>query len=215
MINYPTFFRPPWNKEKVDTLIEFWPHWGTDVVAQIIGVTNQQAKAKVDKLKLHILPKNKRKCLTCKINYQSNRRYGLNCKACGLIHRKEIRALTKKPRVIWMGDILRTLRYRSKEPCNLTLQDLMSAWDNQDGKCFYSNYELREPIFDGRGRSYKAASVDRIDSKRGYIKGNIVWCCWGCNIAKQNFDIEEFIENCKIISDNADNIRKKLKNLLS
>ena len=35
--------------------------------------------------------------------------------------------------------------------------------------------------------------IDRVDSKRGYIIGNVVPCCTTCNMAKKNFDIRKFI----------------------
>ena len=34
--------------------------------------------------------------------------------------------------------------------------------------------------------------IDRIDSSEGYIKGNVVPCCWMCNQAKSNISINDF-----------------------
>ncbi len=35
--------------------------------------------------------------------------------------------------------------------------------------------------------------IDRIDSSKGYVKNNMVPCCWGCNQAKSNRKLEEFL----------------------
>lgn len=39
---------------------------------------------------------------------------------------------------------------------------------------------------------YKLNGIDRIDSSKGYEKGNIVPCCRWCNIIKSNRSIEDF-----------------------
>jgi hypothetical protein len=44
-------------------------------------------------------------------------------------------------------------------------------------------------------RSYKYNGIDRVDSNKGYEKGNVVPCCKWCNIAKSNNTAEEFKEH--------------------
>jgi len=41
--------------------------------------------------------------------------------------------------------------------------------------------------------------VDRIDSSKGYIKGNIVSCCNMCNRMKSDFNQSEFLKQIKLI----------------
>ena len=43
--------------------------------------------------------------------------------------------------------------------------------------------------------------LDRIDSLMGYTLDNIVPCCYRCNVAKNNMEVEEFIKHCKRIVD--------------
>ena len=38
------------------------------------------------------------------------------------------------------------------------------------------------------------SGLDRVDSSKGYIHGNIVPCCGGCNWMKRNYGLEEFFE---------------------
>jgi hypothetical protein len=51
---------------------------------------------------------------------------------------------------------------------------------------------------------YKAttASLDRIDSNIGYIKGNIQWVHVKINMMKNKYTQEEFIEVCKLVAKN-------------
>lgn len=39
--------------------------------------------------------------------------------------------------------------------------------------------------------------IDRIDSSKGYIKDNIASCCYACNLAKNKFNRDEFINHCE------------------
>lgn len=41
--------------------------------------------------------------------------------------------------------------------------------------------------------------IDRIDSSKGYIRGNVLSCCKRCNIAKSDMKYDEFIEHIKRI----------------
>jgi len=41
--------------------------------------------------------------------------------------------------------------------------------------------------------------VDRIDSSKGYIKGNVVSCCTMCNRMKSDFNQKEFIKQIELI----------------
>lgn len=49
-------------------------------------------------------------------------------------------------------------------------------------------------------------SVDRIDSNKGYIKGNIVICEDKINVMKSNLSIKEFKERIVNIYNNLNNI---------
>lgn len=50
--------------------------------------------------------------------------------------------------------------------------------------------------------TFKYNGIDRIDSKKGYIKGNVVTCCKKCNIAKSDMTYKEFIEHIRKIYKN-------------
>jgi hypothetical protein len=47
------------------------------------------------------------------------------------------------------------------------------------------------------------ASLDRIDSSKGYIKGNVQWVHKDINLMKWNLDQSHFIKMCKLVSETA------------
>ena len=43
--------------------------------------------------------------------------------------------------------------------------------------------------------SYRYNGIDRVDSKIGYVEGNIVPCCEKCNFMKSNLEVDVFLEH--------------------
>lgn len=41
--------------------------------------------------------------------------------------------------------------------------------------------------------AYIMNGLDRVDSSKGYIRGNVVPCCWTCNERKKAMSVEEFL----------------------
>lgn len=48
--------------------------------------------------------------------------------------------------------------------------------------------------------SQQTASLDRIDSSKGYVEGNVQWLHKDVNVAKQDKSDEEFVEMCKKVA---------------
>lgn len=70
------------------------------------------------------------------------------------------------------------------------------AWEKyiEQGKiCALTGLEL---VFSKKNQS---ASLDRIDSTKGYVKGNIQWVHRDLNTMKWNFKIDYFVELCKLV----------------
>lgn len=83
---------------------------------------------------------------------------------------------------------------------------LWNLYIKQNRKCSLSGLE----IYFVRDRSSQrscaqTASLDRIDSKKGYIEGNVQWVHKTINIMKWHINQEHFIEMCKIVACNHDN----------
>lgn len=70
---------------------------------------------------------------------------------------------------------------------DIDLDYLKKIYKEQDGKCFYTNI----PMIINGNRSYNTLSIDRIDSDKGYIKGNIVFCLLCINTFKSNHSIND------------------------
>lgn len=82
--------------------------------------------------------------------------------------------------------------------------DIHYIWDlflQQNRKCAYSGLELTFPE-KSTTESYtkSTASLDRIDSSKGYIKGNVQWVHKMVNIMKNTYSHDEFLNMCKLIT---------------
>ena len=197
------FYKHPWTQEKSEQLIKWWPHWGTYVMAPILELKRSQVKAKVNKLKLILLPKNERICTDCKIEFQFNRRGGLKCRKCYSISRRNERIKQDSnldPKIVlinWFKRVMRTIRYRESST-NLTFDFLNELWDNQNGKCFYSNIEMI-PLRYGQKRGPYSPSLERLDSNKGHTIDNVAWVIWGCNAGKNEWSLKQYIDICKAV----------------
>jgi hypothetical protein len=63
--------------------------------------------------------------------------------------------------------------------------------EKTDEPCFYCG---QETTFETRN------GLDRLDNSIGYIKTNVVSCCWTCNNMKQCLDPITFVERCSQIA---------------
>lgn len=68
------------------------------------------------------------------------------------------------------------------EPMEFSQQDIRDLYTQQQGKCYYTGLEMklkcettRDPLM---------LSCDRLDSSKGYTRGNAVLCCYGINMLK-------------------------------
>ena len=86
---------------------------------------------------------------------------------------------------------------------NITKAYLLEKVYNQDFRCKLSDKVLCFPKSHGSGvKRYTNASLDRIDSSKGYVVDNVQWVDKDVNMAKQRLSQKKFIEMCKMISEN-------------
>jgi len=76
---------------------------------------------------------------------------------------------------------------------------LIDLWEKQNGRCFYSNIEMNNSMKQDGFQSWNGPSLDRVDPKLGYVKGNVVWCIFGINSFKQSLDLKSFENAIKSI----------------
>ena len=93
---------------------------------------------------------------------------------------------------------LASIRHRERD-AKITLNDLKEQWDSQSGLCAISNMPMILPSTTGtkHKRTPNLASVDRIDSSKGYTIDNIQWVCLIAQYAKNSFSTDDVIEFCR------------------
>ncbi len=80
----------------------------------------------------------------------------------------------------------------------LTMDDLEDLFQKQDQRCPYTGWKL---TFASSTTAYDGtASLDRIDSSKGYVKGNVQWVNKHVNLMKNAHTHEDFVELCKAIA---------------
>jgi hypothetical protein len=86
---------------------------------------------------------------------------------------------------------------------DITIDDLIEQWKKQNGICEFSGVKLtlssytkinKNPIY--------TASLDRIDSSKGYSKENIRWVSRAMNWMKNTMSDDMVWELCNLIKDN-------------
>lgn len=102
---------------------------------------------------------------------------------------------------------------KSKKVVDVDLQDLKNQWEFQKGICPYTNISLIPNTHNTVKISdcefpFNYASVDRIDSSKGYVKDNIEFISIGVNYLKNEYSkqqtidfIEQVIKNKTSLSD--------------
>lgn len=86
---------------------------------------------------------------------------------------------------------------------DITLEYIWDLFLKQNRKCRFTGLELTFPV-KNTSSAFKesTASLDRIDSTKGYVKNNVQWVHKKVNFMKGTLSDTEFIEFCKLISKN-------------
>jgi hypothetical protein len=96
----------------------------------------------------------------------------------------------------------RNIKSRNKE-VGVTLEDLRDVWNLQQEKCPYLGIKL---TLNSYGKIKKdpitSASLDRIDSSKGYIKGNIQWVSRAVNYMKNDMSGNDLLRIFDLIVEN-------------
>lgn len=102
---------------------------------------------------------------------------------------------------VWLCSISqKTTRDKRLLDCTITTQDLWNKLVSQNYQCALTN-ETLQISYNKRGKPITTASVDRIDSLKGYTVDNIQWLHKDINQMKFNLPQDEFIHWCKLITE--------------
>lgn len=90
-------------------------------------------------------------------------------------------------------------RRKKKLSFEVPIEYLWKLYLKQNKKCALTGLEL---FFDEPGRkgNLRNASLDRIDSSKGYIEGNVQWVHKDINMMKKDYDENYFVEMCKKVA---------------
>jgi hypothetical protein len=93
---------------------------------------------------------------------------------------------------------------KNKRECNISLLDLKKQWEKQKGICPYTGWAMENKMQTSAKlkKSPTMASVDRIDSSKGYTPDNIQFVCFIANIAKHDFSENDFLNFCEAVVKN-------------
>lgn len=80
---------------------------------------------------------------------------------------------------------------------DIDVEYLHELFEQQNGKCAYSNVELTQ----SKSKIINM-SIDRIDNSKGYIKGNVVWVSSIVNSMKNDLTEDEFVYVINLIYEN-------------
>jgi hypothetical protein len=95
---------------------------------------------------------------------------------------------------------LRRVKYRIHEH-DIDLEYLKYLWDTQNF-CVYTGVQLQLPKSKGFNNPLYTASLDRIESEKGYVKGNLQFISIVANHAKNSMTHEQMLKFCNIIVEN-------------
>jgi hypothetical protein len=95
---------------------------------------------------------------------------------------------------------------RKRKEFNITIKYLWNIFLKQNRKCALTGLEIG---FEGTGMENKCkktnkrtASLDRINSNKGYVKGNVQWLHKDINIMKNDLDTKTFLRYCSLVNEN-------------
>lgn len=109
-------------------------------------------------------------CRDCDVAKKRNRKYSSPALR---LRKKECHILAQSKR--------RNIEY------NLPEHYLLTLWEEQDGKCFYTKIDM---VTDNP-RDPHVVSVDKVIPEKGYTVGNVVLCSRKINIMKSNATLDE------------------------
>lgn len=120
------------------------------------------------------------------------------CKECSLKDRPKKERNDK----FYMTEVYNRVRLRcrtnSKRSSDVDVDYLLQVWNTQQKRCFYTGILLTLPTPE-RGSRITTASLDRIDSEKGYVKGNVQFVSMAINFMKNNMSHDETLQLVQLI----------------
>lgn len=132
------------------------------------------------------------KCQYCGATQESSFAKGshITCRRCSELKRRKTKEIHEW---LWNKSFKRFKSSEHITDYDITPEYIKELLEKQNYKCHYSKRE-----FDICSKYYQP-TIDRIDSSKGYIQGNIVICCNIINVMKSDQTLEEFKSNIDLL----------------
>ncbi len=109
---------------------------------------------------------------------------------------------------LMFGSSLRSARKRALKrdlPFGINREYIVDLFEKQEGRCHYSGIKLNVIKSDEYGvHDPLKMSLDCVDPKKGYVRGNLVWCAYCINSFKLKMPVENMLDICRQIIKRAD-----------
>ena len=89
---------------------------------------------------------------------------------------------------------------KKKFDCDITEADVFQMYEDQNGKCALTGFDMTLGSSDDLVEKRYAASPDRINNELGYTKDNVWLVAARANSIKSDMTLEELIEWCDAVS---------------
>lgn len=95
--------------------------------------------------------------------------------------------------------VFKLIKGRMHKECKVSLNDLKEIWEYQKGICPYTGIKLKlmkhgYKFQDISKLRFEIASLDRVDSTKGYEKGNLCFVSTMVNFMKNNISVEDTVK---------------------
>lgn len=134
------------------------------------------------------------------------KKYRSTCKQCVMIkfsensskiYKTKAQKRSSSPKNFISSILNHAVQRKTRLGFDIDLIYLMRLYDDQNGKCAISGVEMTYKA--GSGRVNTNISIDRIDSSKGYLRGNVQFVCDVVNRMKQDMDQKEMYGWCEKI----------------
>ena len=117
------------------------------------------------------------------------------CSSCSYKKISEDKSCGKVHQVYWLQ--IKNAAIRRGIPFMITIEDMWAQYEKQVGKCVFTGLDLT--LTNSNNFNLQTASLDRIDSTKGYVVGNIQWVHKDANKMKMDLQEEDFFRMVKQI----------------
>lgn len=157
---------------------------------------------KLEVISFHSQDKNRKNKWLCKCICGNH----ITVRGSDLVRNKSLQCKECKNKEMYQGEgyLSGSYMYKTRTGAiirNLSFEvDIKYLWNlfiEQNMKCFYTDLPI---TLQKNAQKLMTTSLDRTDSTKGYIPGNVKWVHKSINRIKQNFSEKEFINFCQLVA---------------